>query len=177
MVGPGQERHLVVELSDGVGFAGALYLRDRFGLPAWTHIPALAPTITTRAIQTRVPDEDWDGWWRLLVESAPASPVAPPPGSALADLYRGVREEQVRWVQGQHPESSEAIRGYRPHWLPPWIGASSARGRCVTEVVPVGGSWSLALTPRRLLVSVELMRDHTAMDALWREQLAALEGP
>lgn len=178
MLDPRRERgNLVVEQSDGVGFAGALYLRDRFGLRAWTHVPPLDPAVASTSSRTAVPDGDWAAWWQALVEAPAATPVSPPVGSPLADLYDGLRDELTRWVQARHHESSAAMRGYRPDWLPPWIDVSTATGRHVTEVVPVSGPWTLALTSRRLLVSVETMRDHAAMDTLWRAQLTALEAP
>jgi hypothetical protein len=174
---------LTVELTDGVGVAAALYVRDRFGLQVGREIPPLTPTVPARKAATAVTLGDWDGWWDAIVGSPASQYVPPPSGSSLRALYDELMDDEVmddkhneldRWVQAQHWESSRVMRAYRPEWLPPWIDTSAARGRHVTEVVPVAGSWSRVLTPRRLLVSVDLMRDHDAMDELWRSQLAAL---
>ena len=177
----GQERTLTVEQTDGVGFAAALYVRDRFGLDVGTDIPPLTPAVHVRTSTATVTQAGWDAWWSALVDSPASRYVPPPSGTTLAALYEQVMDddhhELIRWVQDQHEESSRVMQAYRPDWLPPWIGASRARGRHVTETVPVAGPWSLVLSPRRLLVSVDLMRDHDAMDLLWREQLTALEGP
>ncbi|GEL97863.1 hypothetical protein [Cellulomonas terrae] len=177
----GAEPGLTVERTDGVGFTAALYVRDRFGLQVGTDIPALTPPVPVRPSTVTVTQADWDGWWAAIEDSPPAQYVAPPPGSSLSALYDEMMDDEhhelVRWVQDQHWESSRVMRAYRADWLSPWIGASPARGRYVTETVPVTGPWCLSLTPRRLLVSVDLMRDHDAMDALWREQLTALEAP
>lgn len=177
----GAERGLTVERTDGVGFAAALYVRDRFGLEVATDIPPLTPTVRARLSVATATQVDWDGWWSAIVDAPPSQYVPPPSGSPLTALYDEVMDDEhhelIRWVQDQHWESSRVMRAYRADWLSPWIGASPARGRYVTETVPVTGPWSLSLTPRRLLVSVDLMRDHDAMDALWREQLTALEAP
>jgi hypothetical protein len=178
--GFGRERGLTVEQTDGVGFAAALYVRDRFDLGVGTEIPLLTPAVQARTSGATVTQADWDGWWSALVDAPTSHYVPPPTGTSLAALYDEVMDDEhhelIRWVQAQHWESSRVMRDYRPDWLPPWIGASRARGRHVTETVPVAGPWWLVLSPRRLLVSVDLMRDHDAMDALWREQLGALEG-
>jgi hypothetical protein len=42
----GREPGLTVVRADGVGFAAALYVRDRFGLEVATDIPPLTPTVT-----------------------------------------------------------------------------------------------------------------------------------
>ena len=172
-----RSRTLTVELTDGVGFTAALYVRDRFGLQVGTDIPPLTPTVHVRISHATVTQAGWDDWWSAIVGSPAAQYVPPPSGTTLAALYDEVMDDEHheldRWVQAQHWESSRVIRAYRPQWLSSWIGASPARGQHVTEVVPVTGPWWLSLTPRRLLVSVDLMRDHDAMDALWREQLGA----
>ena len=177
----GRERRLTVVRTDGVGFAAALYVRDRFGLEVATDIPPLTPTVHARPSVATVTQADWDGWWSAIVDSPEAQYVRPPEGTSLAHLYDEVMDDEdhelIRWVQDQHWESSRVMRAYRADWLPPWIDASPARGQYVTETVPVTGQWFLSLTPRRLLVSVDLMRDHDAMDTLWREQLTALEAP
>ena len=147
-----RKQELTVELTDGVGVAAALYVRDRFGLEVGREIPPLTPTVPARKAATAVTLGDWDGWWTAIVDSPVSQYVPPPGGSSLAALYDEVMDDEHheldRWVQDQHWESSRVMRAYRPEWLPPWIGASPARGRHVTEVVPVAGPWNLALTPR-----------------------------
>ena len=175
---PSRAGGLRVELTDGAGFAAALYVRDRFDLDVVSTIPPLTPAVPVRRSTVPVEQTAWDDWWDAIVETPESRYVRPRRATALAGLYDEVmddaHDELDRWVQAQHWESSRVMRAYRPRWLSPWIGTSPARGRHLTEVVPVAGPWSLAVTPRRLLVSVDLMRDHDAMDALWREQLAAL---
>lgn len=44
----GAEPGLTVERTDGVGFAAALYVRDRFGLEVAADIPPLTPAVQAR---------------------------------------------------------------------------------------------------------------------------------
>ena len=62
----GREPGLTVVRTDGVGFAAALYVRDRFGLEVATDIPPLTPTVHARPSVVTVAQADWDGWWSAV---------------------------------------------------------------------------------------------------------------
>ena len=58
--------------------------------------------------------------------------------TALATLHDALGDERHPLGPGPGVRSPPgSMRGYRPDWLPPWIGTSCATGRHVTEVVPV----------------------------------------
>ncbi|WP_421742052.1 hypothetical protein [Cellulomonas sp.] len=166
---------LAVSATDGSGFAGALYLRDRFAPTALPGIPALDPPVPpAREVETGT-EADWDAWWALISVAEIGRVVPPPEGSVLAGLYEAHEDDLIRWVAGH--ESDEVIGSYLPQWLPPVLEAGSGQGAHSTEVIPVLGTWWTSLTPRRLLVSTTAFADTKLMDRLWRERIDALLTP
>jgi hypothetical protein len=166
------------QITNGVGYTTALFVRDRFGLPSSRGIPPLSPTVqhATVPVSSASPDEQsWDKWWDRLNESAPATLLRPDHDRALAALWDEVVEE-ARWWESAHV----LLEPYTPEWMWSWTAEHSGLGEGVlhtTEVVGIEQLWSEVISFDRLLVSISTFRDDAEMETVYRSALlGALAG-
>jgi hypothetical protein len=167
-----------LEVTNGVGFTFALFVRDRFELSVAEDIPTLAPPVG-RALAADLVGKPaagaWDLWWDRVARARPGTPVRPDHNEALATLWDQV-EDEARWWETEQMDLSSPP--YRPEWTSSWMEDHlPANGKFVshsTEVLGVEGQWHQALAPTRLLVSLTTFRDHAEMDDLLRSALGAL---
>lgn len=155
---------------------GALFVRDRFAVETSLAIPLLTPDPGRSSVDRRPAPGAWDAWWSRLSDAGPAEPAVPDHDEALTAMWRFVEAEAQRWAD-RHTDVLPADQtGWMTAWLNEWMEAHLVPGSSVglrIEAVSVRGAWHLALSRRRLLVSVEMLEDRAAVAPVLDEALRA----
>lgn len=161
-----------LEMTNGVGFTLALYVRDSFALPVAQDVPMLYPTVMPR--RSPAPRGDvqtgWSRWWSRLSEAPPGMPLRPDHDERLAALWDQVEREGRQW-ESDHVRLQPM---YLPSWPSQWLQDHVSPGaelQHATQVLGARGDWHLIFPSGRLLVSLDVYRDSARMDEVLRSAL------